>query len=550
MKNNHEPIYSEIEDDTIHISESPNLESHTGTSVQHFTVEHSPDVLYALVNKPAKLNKIGGTSFPATKAPEIPLPLGKILHDSLKSRRLTSRKPSLSPLAEPSCGDSESYEFPSPKGCKLMQSQSMNNVRVMEHNSSPKRQNNLCKSDLSLYRSELFFENLCKTELVPAHFDNKDDKKLQKIDNRDPMPSLTSPSPIFKVNTIKDDQKCQLKQDVVSYELPAESIYGEIDSLNDSINGFNIIAHPSIDNQSTPKKPSFTTKENEGQLNVDINHEDVSKNESRLGSCYSNSSMAEDNSRSDSDYKMKSKQSKSLNILPNYKHLKKVLYRSFRRSKDLVKTRAEHFSSAFIRYNSEGCMNMRKNEVVRSCSPIESEIDLDSLFALSQSTSAAEQLTKVVNICRKLPGSEISSEMVEAERLLLFSQLRCGHHQSGLPQLFGGTPEHQQENCIFIDEMFLPIRDEFNRAIFFNYFYIVTFECKGIIRSTQSAECQNGLAVFRDCGIEFTCHSQGIEDEPPVIQCNIFMLRLRKVSGITSEPSTALIPADFDPDIM
>lgn len=47
----HEPIYSEIEEDSIHIQESPNYDNRTG--VQHFNVDQNPEVIYAVVNKPS-----------------------------------------------------------------------------------------------------------------------------------------------------------------------------------------------------------------------------------------------------------------------------------------------------------------------------------------------------------------------------------------------------------------------------------------------------------------------------------------------------------------
>lgn len=174
-----DPIYSEIEDGSIYIAESPDFDNHTG--IQHFKTDHNPEILYAKVNKTNK-RKDGTSKF--SLAIQQPTALAKILQDSLKNKKITTNITPLPPLPEPPESETPSYSSPTSMSTtgQLLHCQSLNNVRVMEHNSPPKRQRNLSKSDLSLHRSEIFLENLCKSELIIGGDTNRAEH-LEKIEN-------------------------------------------------------------------------------------------------------------------------------------------------------------------------------------------------------------------------------------------------------------------------------------------------------------------------------------------------------------------------------
>lgn len=165
----------------MHIIEGPNFENRNG--IQHFNVDNNPNVLYALVNKPRNRDKDSASSTDDTLKQHCATPLGKILHDSLKYKRPTSKQPSLSPLPEPSGDEVTSYSSPTSLGGPLLYCSSMNNVRVMEHHSPPKRPTHLSKSNLSLYRSEIFLENLCRSEPLADNYIDAEQEKLMKTQN-------------------------------------------------------------------------------------------------------------------------------------------------------------------------------------------------------------------------------------------------------------------------------------------------------------------------------------------------------------------------------
>lgn len=141
------------------------------------------DVLYARVNK---ANKKPKPQSPQTK----PIALGKLLHDSLRNLNTTSRANQLPTLQELSASDTSYMSPPQPHvsasdtSMTLSHCQSLNNVRMQEHHSPPKRDRNLSKSDLSLHRSEIFLDNLCRSELIADHGNGEPTEKMNNVSIR------------------------------------------------------------------------------------------------------------------------------------------------------------------------------------------------------------------------------------------------------------------------------------------------------------------------------------------------------------------------------
>lgn len=234
----------------------------------------------------------------------------------------------------------------------------------------------------------------------------------------------------------------------------------------------------------------------------------------------------------------------SSNNFARYQRLKNALRKSFKRSTKFVKNETRRLSSSFSFPTPNIALSKSVNAHNQTDPQLQSRsstYDLDTLFSLDEQAPVVEQLAQAVTICRQLPEVEISPEMVEAERLLLFSRLR----RDVWPQrpLAATTPAgnraaEQHTHRFYIDDMRLPVKVDVNQDFFFNYFYIVTFDCGGVIKSTQSAECHNGQAIFSECGIEF---ASGLSEEDAVVRCNVFMLRLRKVSTLSLEPKRAVV---------
>ncbi|KAH8416083.1 hypothetical protein KR222_007718, partial [Zaprionus bogoriensis] len=540
-----EPIYSEIEEDCMRFQGSPQFDvrteaqlevaptptatpspAATPTRTATATVsEHTPlssssppplpdlSALYATVQKANKTPTkppTTATTTPATVA--APRPLGQFLQESLLNGSFFQ----FMPLPDEPSSDA-SYTAANPNSeqptLPMMHLHSLNNIN--EQHSPPKQHRNLSKSDLSLQRSEIFLENLCRSELV-----------LEKVQNDD-----------------------------VSYDMPNELYDDDFAVRQSNASGCSAYGSvqlepppPSSDNQSTPKKQQqqqrFTTKP---ALSLDINDGPTTTSSSAACrnvslSCPTTPQEPVQQAAGKSGYSslgelpLRSDHNESC-TLARYRLLKDAVRRSYRKGKHFLlaeKQRLQHSLSLSMSRDQSNQTDQTGAELDTSSSYYAS-FNLDTL--LDESLTTRQQLAQAVSICRQMPELEISAEMVEAERLLLFSSLR--KQTPTLPLSDDASlAVRRQAQCFLIDGLRLPVKADASQDMFFNYYYIITVECEGRIRSTQSIECQQGAAVFRDCGLEF--YSEG-QAEALELRCQIFMLRLRKVSTLSLEPPKTLL---------
>nr|XP_014094838.2 uncharacterized protein LOC106620750 [Bactrocera oleae] len=590
-----EPIYSEIEEDSIHITGTPQYDN--TTSAKELPVKPDIDVLYARVNK---ANKKPKPQSPQTK----PIALGKLLHDSLRNLNTTSRANQLPTLQELSASDTSYMSPPQPHvsasdtSMTLSHCQSLNNVRMQEHHSPPKRDRNLSKSDLSVHRSEIFLDNLCRSELIADHGNGEPTEKMNNHVLNKSASSLRSDS-MSHINTYRHfSTSTPTPNDSISYDTPNDADFDNISQaavsqldLSLASDSMTSGAQNTLNKQFAPK---FTTKSHlstqrssSRNPSSDIAFTSPSTCQQQSSSCPATprkaqldlseqlahtSSLKEIHQITEEDQlNVAGEQRKhstpntstygdippstthaqscietasSSNNFARYQRLKNALRKSFKRSTKFVKNETRRLSSSFSFPTANIALSKSVNAHNQTDPQLQSRsstYDLDTLFSLDEQAPVVEQLAQAVTICRQLPEVEISPEMVEAERLLLFSRLR----RDVWPQrpLAATTPAakraaEQHTHRFYIDDMRLPVKVDVNQDFFFNYFYIVTFDCGGVIKSTQSAECHNGQAIFSECGIEF---ASGLSEEDAVVRCNVFMLRLRKVSTLSLEPKRAVV---------
>ncbi|BFG06263.1 uncharacterized protein DMAD_04805 [Drosophila madeirensis] len=568
-----EPIYSEIEEDCLRVRGSPQYEVRTAVQRQAYSstatgsestavgsdlsapaVDSDLSVpaavsdssapvdltlLYARVQKTPKKAPQSVPAAPPQSVPAAqPLALGQCLQESLKSGSFFKFMPLPdAPSSSESCSSSESTSqatnassvIRKPKALSPPLHQSLNNIN--ERNSPPKKNRNLSRSELSLQRSQIFLDNLCRSELV---LDQQEEAntRLEKIPNT-----------------------ClRAAEDAVSYDMP-EGLYDEY-GLEDANSSFATNDYgscqiepppPPSENQSTPKKQNqnqnqrYTTKP-PNNLSIDINESAATSahpfGQNLSQSCPttpqqpSKASPAAHNSSASLGQLMQSlpsptdSQLLSVSALARYRLLKDALRRSYRKGKDFFLAEKQRLTHS---------LNMSRDQSNQT----DGELDSSSYYAsfnldglLNESLTTSEQLAQAVSICRKLPELEISNEMVEAERLLLFSSLRKKSPVESSPC----QSSVARRQCILIDAMQLPVRSDASQDMFFNTHYFCTYEFEGRICSTQSVECRNGAALFRDCGLEF--YSAG-PVEAMELRCQIFMFRLRKISTLSLDPAKA-----------
>uniref|UniRef100_A0A0A1XNB3 Ribosomal RNA large subunit methyltransferase N n=1 Tax=Zeugodacus cucurbitae TaxID=28588 RepID=A0A0A1XNB3_ZEUCU len=256
-----EPIYSEIEEDSIHITGTPQYDN--TTSAKELPIKPDVEVLYAKVNKANKKHK-------SQLPPTAPIALGKLLHDSLRNLNTTSYANQLPTLQELSTSDTSYMSPPQPHqtssdtSMTLSHCQSLNNVRMQEHHSPPKRDRNLSKSDLSLHRSEIFLDNLCRSELVAEHGNGEPAEKLMNNLLNKSGSSLRSES-MNQINTYRHfSTSTPTPNDSISYDTPNDADFDNISQAAASQLGLSLASESMTScAQNSPKKqfaPKFTTK--------------------------------------------------------------------------------------------------------------------------------------------------------------------------------------------------------------------------------------------------------------------------------------------------
>ncbi|TMW50617.1 hypothetical protein DOY81_004306 [Sarcophaga bullata] len=520
-----DPIYSEIEENSFHIAESPSFDNYT--EIENVKNSNCPELLYAKVNKRPK--PVVTTECQPHNQQNVQ-PLGKIIQDSMKTKKILTNIMPLPPLPEPPENESDCTGH-------LSHCQSLNNVRVVEH-----KHNYLSKSDLSLYRSEIFLENLCKSELiVDTQFSQDNLAKVQNSRKCSSYKSTLLSKPIGDPNTLFERKKRLQPESNVLYEINNRDGDNFVDNIG--ISPTNVADNPpppSCNNQSTPKKQSFTTKDD-----IKIDELDVAST-NNSGQAYNSCpnmlcdlyDICSFNEATEHE-NLKNFYTSSI-LSSRYKSFKNVLRKSFKKSKEIIKNEKKRLSTSL----NLSSTNVLANPIIYGSSTnsdFNPTLNLEELFLLDESVPVREQISYTVSVCRKLPELETSSEMVEAERLLLFSTLRLQNQPASIVSLKKETIYGLRKIRVFVDDMILPINTDVNKDIYFNHFYIVTFNCGGVIKSTQSVECENGSAIFRDCGLEFELSSHletEIKNESchqNMIRCKVFMLRLRKISTHPTE---------------
>lgn len=368
-----------------------------------------------------------------------------------------------------------------------------------EQNSPPKLRN-VSKTDLST-KSEIFLENLTsennasyfeKAEKIPNAL--QEEKMYMELDNLDES--------YVSVNSFRES--FAKESDAVSYELP--------DDCTNPITVDNLAG-----NQSTPKKTTHFTKFGNQMPSEECLHQ-TSSCPATPGWLLNNEELfltAEGESMSlqeqTSATKVPGKPSNS--TLWRYRTLKDKLRKSFRKSRHFIKNESKRLSGTF---------NSQKPPINEPWD--ESSLCIRNLFSMDEQAPVNYQLTQAVNICRLIPELEDTPEMVEAERLLLYSTVRRDAQK--LDSSVRVSQRETPRGALLLKSLRLPIKKSSNgQELFFNYYYIGVFSHGRQIRSTKSAECTNGEAIFRNCNISF----DNLSPESK-IRCEIFMLRLRKVT--------------------
>ncbi|XP_050094840.1 serine/arginine repetitive matrix protein 2 isoform X2 [Anopheles aquasalis] len=156
---------------------------------------------------------------------------------------------------------------------------------------------------------------------------------------------------------------------------------------------------------------------------------------------------------------------------------------------------------------------------------------------IQQQRDAQKQLKQAVAICRTTREFECSTELIEAERLLLLATLKETAARNVLNNIDytanGMTlADRKRIGRVALNHFEFPLKRTALADTLFNYFYIVVCSYKNEVKATPAKERRtDGHVCFRDCEIEFLDLDADYE-----IRVEVFVLRLRKnVKNISFE---------------
>ncbi|XP_055624613.1 uncharacterized protein LOC129767596 [Toxorhynchites rutilus septentrionalis] len=194
----------------------------------------------------------------------------------------------------------------------------------------------------------------------------------------------------------------------------------------------------------------------------------------------------------------------------------------YRRKYDDETTSEEIYQSL----NNSGALQEQGNKhLVELVKQIESQIDIK------------KQLKQALSICRNTREFECSSELIEAERLLLLSTLKETAARNELRSVIDSNTnpattqnDDRQIGLVALNHLEFPLKETAVTDMLFNYFYVVVCSYKNQVKSTMSKERFGDRVSFRNCEIKFKNL-----DADYKIRVEVFVLRLRKNRGYGSE---------------
>nr|XP_029732525.1 anillin [Aedes albopictus] len=281
------------------------------------------------------------------------------------------------------------------------------------------------------------------------------------------------------------------------------------------------------------------------QLNSTIDTDNIS--ELMSAQEYSGSNLSPVNSSPSSADKMR------LNGSDIYRSLKDRLRSSFRKSKRFIKN--EHRKIANLFDEKSNVKREEGNKVAFNLSDYqrkyESEVDAEEVYqSLSNAGSLAElssqflaelvnqiktqcdlrkQLKQALAVCRNTREFECSSELIEAERLMLLSTLKETAARNELSKIdYNGingkvSLDSKKIGLVALNHFEFPLKETAMNDMLFNYFYLIVCSYKNQVKATLAKERYEDRVYFRNCEIKF--HDLEADYR---IRVEVYVLRLRK----------------------
>lgn len=213
--------------------------------------------------------------------------------------------------------------------------------------------------------------------------------------------------------------------------------------------------------------------------------------------------------------------------LPNYKHMKKKLRNSVRKSKSYLKEESRKLSELFENSPlSPRTRSQRKTPHTPNSRPkadvrqllqstfnqshhLTDEFLQKMIAQLNQQIKLQVEIRNVLDVCRATKEFYNSCELIEAERLALISHLKEVSAMDELDRIYYDDMRFNNSDLntgnVAIDSIQLSLLENDVPGTHFNYFYICTFTYRGEVHSTVVKEGHGNMVVFDNCKIRIKC---------------------------------------------
>lgn len=188
----------------------------------------------------------------------------------------------------------------------------------------------------------------------------------------------------------------------------------------------------------------------------------------------------------------------------------------------------EEYKTHFNDRNAEKVYQTLSSKIYESTMELTDKYLSSLLSQVGEQRDIKKQLINAVHICRNTREFENSSELIEAERLLLLSNFKEAAAMKQLVRIdhlnYGKvTNPIQNRGMIVLNEFEFLLKDVAVHDVLFNYFYICVCSYKEQVFVTYAKEKTENRVVFRKCEIKFVDMEPGYE-----VRVEVFVLRLRK----------------------
>jgi hypothetical protein len=323
------------------------------------------------------------------------------------------------------------------------------------------------------------------------------------------------------------DQQSKGNTSSVSLEYESGAITSETENGYDTVD-YSYLRRHYENQQYTTSNKTDTTKEMESSPDTTINWAEKTNNPISPGVMYRSFKNKLRNSFRKSKKYLRNEQTRLANLFEDKQKSKTAA----NEQKIVPSSNLEDYKKIYSDQKAERLYQtinakLQQPAGVDSTEDLSDQYMLDLIDQITNQRIIKRQLRNALEICRSRPEFECSTELIEAERLLLVSNLKEAAAKRQLMKIDNEDRDKRETTknvgTITLNHCEFPLTDATVCDAIFNYYYVCVFTYKDQVKATLAKEKNGDRVYFRNCEIKFW------EVEPNFeIKMEVYALRLRK----------------------